>query len=433
MAQTFIVPKITNGPATAATFNAPLEYIQDALNEIQSDAMSTQQAVLQYEVPVASNVVAGDLVYYNKTAGNFQKAFIDTYTYQGQLMEADSCRVEGLVLSVNATEGSAVMIRNGYYVDGAVLGAIGVGASAGTYYLSSTAGKATLTPGWEVRIPVISYYGDSKFSMINTAFAHVGNPDVPVRHIVSNTLDVSNSGDTVRIQQKEYTSDDPEPSAYAISGIDNGQLKLTPVASMLLGGAGIKVSYRGNGIWNISQDSLIDKPLTATDFTLNGVQRVADTLLTYSVFPAGSSATMTMVMPINFVASSAFTGNIKVWLTTRGPGAGTYSVQVYWLPYGTVSTSPSPFGSTTVSTSNTSTTQLTYVQSADIAAPTISTSGVLVAKITSSSPSYDMYVHQAGFKLSLENESDSQSSTVTRDEIMAVLQEVFSWNPNYSE
>ena len=154
MAQTFNVPKITNGPATAATFNTPLQYIEDALNQIQSDAASTQEALLQYQVPVAASVTAGDLVFYSTDNGRYQKAFIDTFSNsQGQLMEAASCRVQGLILSKNATENSATMIRGGYFKTSVVTSAIGVGAQPGTYYLSSTPGKATLTPGVERKNP----------------------------------------------------------------------------------------------------------------------------------------------------------------------------------------------------------------------------------------------------------------------------------------
>lgn len=91
------------------------------------------------------------------------------------------------------------MIRGGYFKTSVVTSAIGVGAQPGTYYLSSTPGKATLTPGWSVRIPVISYYGDGKFSMLSTGVSHVGRPDVSIKNIESTTLNVTKTGDTVEI------------------------------------------------------------------------------------------------------------------------------------------------------------------------------------------------------------------------------------------
>lgn len=73
------------------------------------------------------------------------------------------------------------------------------------------------------------------------------------------------------------------------------------MASAVKGGAGIQVSFDSEtGKYTVSQDSLVNKPLPASDFTLNGVQRVADNLLTYSVFPQGTQASMTMVLPVNF-------------------------------------------------------------------------------------------------------------------------------------
>jgi flavoprotein len=74
----------------------------------------------------------------------------------------------------------------------------------------------------------------------------------------------------------------------------------------LISGAGAKAVYKGSGVWSISLDSLINKPLSASDFTLNGAQRVADTLLTYTVFPRGKQASMVMTLPVDFISSTGF-------------------------------------------------------------------------------------------------------------------------------
>ena len=434
MSQTFNVPKITNGPATADTLNVPLNYIEDALNQLQSDAVNTQQALLQYQVPVGASVTAGDLVFYNTSTSCYQKAFTDTFSNsQGQLMQAASCHVQGLILSKSATENSAVMLRGGYFEDSVITSAIGVGAQPGTYYLSSTPGKATLTPGWSVRIPVISYYGDGKFSMLSTGVSHVGHPDASIKNIESTTLTVTKTGDTVEIQQSPYTLQTPQFKPYAITGISNGQLAVTPVASAVKGGAGIQVSFDSEtGKYTVSQDSLINKPLPASDFTLNGVQRVADNLLTYSVFPQGTQASMTMVLPVNFSQTTSFTGKVQIWLTAKGPGSGTFNAELYWLPYNkSFAQQHINLGTLQMVDGNTSNTALLYAQSSTGIDVQLDTSGVIIARLTpSSAPNQSIYVYQAGFKFALEVVSDSLSTTpIDQDIILAVMQKYLSFNP----
>ena len=443
MSQTFTVPKISNGPATADALNKPLEYIENSLNALQSNIQdaNTSSAVLQWQAPVAASVAVGDLVYFNKSTGKFEKALAALSSQMGtngQAIQEDSCHVQGIILSIDSTDNSAVMLRSGYYESSAVLGAIGTGAAAGIYYLSTTtAGKATATPGWEVRLPCISYYGDGKFTMISNYYAHIGDGDSVVRDINSSTLNVTNSNGAVTINTPVRTISEPQVSAYAISSFSNTNTTVTPVVSMLLDGAGIKTSYKGQGVWSVALDSLVNKPLTATDFTLNGAQRVADTLLTYTVFPKGAQTSMVMTMPVDFISSTGFQGSVKVWLTTRGPGSGTYSITLYWIPYSTsaVTISSCQIGTTSIVTNNTSTTQIKYVESYQIPNISMNSSGVLVARVSINSPTNDMYVHQAGFKLSVEESSDSYtaSSEVVRQQIISILEEILTFNPNYSE
>lgn len=442
MSQTFTVPKISNGPATADALNKPLEYIEESLNELQSNIQdaNTSSAVLQWQTPIAASVSVGDLVYFNKTTGKFEKALAALSSQMGtsgQAIQEDSCHVQGIILSIDSTDNSAVMLRSGYYESAVVQGAIGTGASAGIYYLSTTtAGKATATPGWEVRLPCISYYGAGKFTMISNYYAHIGDGDSVVRSINSTTLSVASSNGTVVINTPTRTVSEPEASAYAVSSFTNTNISMTPIVSMLLGGAGIKASYKGSGIWSVALDSLINKPLTATDFTLNGAQRVTDSLLTYTVFPAGSQTSMVMTMPVDFISSTAFQGSIKLWMTTRGPGNGAYSATVYWIPYSSspVTITNCQIGTTSIASNNTSTTQIKYFQSLQIPNVSMESSGVLVARVSVNSPTYDMYVHQAGFKLNVEESSDSASYTSEsiRQQVVSILEEYLTFNPNYS-
>ena len=443
--QTFTIPKISSGPASAATFNAPLEYIEDALNDLDTSihGLNNKSAVLQWQAPVASDVSVGDLVY--SDGGVFKKALAALSSQtgaNGQAIEAASCHVQGLVLSINTTEGSATILKNGYCESSVIASTIGAGAQAGLYYLSaSDSGKATRTPGWDVRLPVISYYGDGKFSVISNYFGHIGDGDAVIRHLQSQTLEIgSNSDGVVAVEIPVKTVSAPEPSAYAVSGIVGNTISTSPHVSMLIGGAGIKAAYKGSGIWSVSLDSLINKPLAATDFTLNGAQRVADTLLTYTVFPSGVSSSMVMTMPVDFVSSTAFNGKIKVW-ATAAKGAGTLDFQLYWIPYtGTninialcklndIENSPLK-----INNNNTSGAQLKYNESQQgIQNVQINTSGILVARAVAKAPSNQLYIHQAGFKLELEEVSDSSSvaSGITREDVLDLLQQILVFNPNY--
>jgi len=94
--QTFTIPKISSGPASAATFNAPLEYIEDALNDLDTSihGLNNKSAVLQWQAPVASDVSVGDLVY--SDGGVFKKALAALSSQtgaNGQAIEAASCHV----------------------------------------------------------------------------------------------------------------------------------------------------------------------------------------------------------------------------------------------------------------------------------------------------------------------------------------------------
>lgn len=175
MSNVYTVPKITAGQATPAKFNAPLEYIQKSLNTLEAklDGLANKSAVLQWGATVSSDTNIGDLVYFDSQEGScFRPAIarlLGKPGSQGQSVQAPSSRVEGLVIALNP----AVILKQGYYQSNAIISTIGTGASAGMYYLSpQTTGKATKDPGWNMRQPCISYYGDGKFSMLTNYLAH---------------------------------------------------------------------------------------------------------------------------------------------------------------------------------------------------------------------------------------------------------------------
>ena len=60
--------------------------------------------------------------------------------------------------------------------------------------------------------------------------------------------------------------------------------------------------------------------------------------------------------------------------------------------------------------------------------------GVLVAELKTTAPSFDLYMHQAGFIVDAQTSSEqenSDASEVTREQIMNVLEDVLTFNANH--
>lgn len=535
MSQTFTVPLIQQGMATTDTFNAPLTYIQQALNSLSSDisSLANKSAVIQWEAPVSAQVNAGDLVYFNTSTGLFEpaKAGIASQTgSQGQSVETPSSRVQGLVLAVKASENSATLLKSGYYEDAVITATIGVGAESGIYFLSPTnAGKATKTPGWNMRQPVLSYYGDGKFSMFANYLAHDNHHhasytvpswtaaesytdqsavpsganyfytipnqamfgdmsqvttavfidgklntqdfifdtsviwykgqevpannsvvlfnsypfaygDAVVRSFKSSSLSVTNNNGNVVVNMPQYVRTTGTGSSYAVSDITQNRMTLNPVVSRVVQGAGIKITNKGNGGYQISALSQTGQPKPATEITLNNTERVNSGLLTYTVFPGGRDSSVVITLPISFVLQDSYTASVSVWATTRGPGAGTIDVSLYWIPYkgdnaSTQITIPnSPIGTGTLRSSNLSVSKLTYIESKIAQGISMTSPGVLVAELKTTAPSFDLYMHQAGFIVDAQTNSEqenSDASDVTREQIMNVLEDVLTFNANH--
>ena len=529
MAQNFTVPKYEQGMATVQKLNEPLAYIENALNQL-SDNISTltnKSAVIQWQAPLDASVQAGDLVYFDSegTSAVFKPAIaalLGEPGSQGQSVQAPTSRVQGIVLSVDPP----VILRSGYYQSDVILGTLGTGAQAGIYYLSPTnAGKATMTPGWNMRQPCLSYYGDGKFSMFSNYLAHdnhhhgtltisawtdaasytgtntaAGNfvyeikdtdligqlsqdttavfmngllntddfviqddavwytgtkspaansvilfnsypfayGDSVVRSIHSNTFSTSYLNGTYVIDMPEYSKVQLQGATKALVDIGGKTVYTAPVVSAITAGLGISVTNMGNGKYQIDSTDYAAVPLLASDIRLNGTQRVADDLLTYTVFPSG--ATTSYIMTYNLGYNKAVkTGSVKVWVTQKGPGTGRLNVSLYWLPVDTSGAQytaiPGTFlGSCQIACSNTSTTSLAYAQSQSIEGIVWNKPGTLLAKVQSVTPGKDIYIFQTGFSLmttSGETGVISDSSSIDNSEVLDVLSKVLTYNANY--
>lgn len=484
--------------ASAATFNSRISQISDALNSLDARiaGLSAKSAVIQQGVTIASDVRVGDIVYFSTQENAcFKKALAALKGQpgsQGQSVEAPSSRVQGIVIATAQDNTTGTLLRCGYYQDFSLNGVIQDSQkTAGLYYLSPrVAGKITKNPGWSMRQPCISYYGDGKFSMITNYLAHdnhhhayekvnqfkaasqytgtdtrqgtyvwlvntdkigelspqtsvvfykgelidpsnfkigkstvwysgTGIPDGAiyvfnvfpfaygdsvVRSIGTNTLKLSSAKGAVQIDIPSYTRDAAVRSATAVSNIASNTLQITPVVSKITAGAGIYAAHVGSGQYVLASSKDLNVPIKAQQMYMNGAQRVATSLLTYTVFPKGIDSSITMSMPVQNNTSIPL--KVYVWAQVKTGSTAAFTVRFYFIPLSRQSVVPIPTSSmydpVVLSTNQSSTAGLLYCQvpvSGIQTTSDINTSGTLVASMQISKPASDVYIYQTGFRL----------------------------------
>ena len=452
MSKQYPISHITNGQATTEKFNKPIRQIQAALNDLsfRLDGMNNKSAVLQWDAVVSSDAVQGDLVYFDSKDGSCFRPALARLSgepgSQGQSVQAPSSRVQGLLISTDPV----VILRSGYYESRVITATIGVGAQAGLYYLSpSVAGKATLQPGWNMRQPCISYYGDGKFSMLTNYLAHdnhhhtytkltqftiassytgsdsvqgsyvwvvdtaatgelssetsvvfykgqlaasdqfkigrqtvwytgLDTPDAPVylfnvfpfaygdsvvRSIGTNTLQVNTNSGAVQIDIKPYQKLAAQQSATAVSNIVGNTMSFTSIVSKIIPSTGIYAANLGQGKYAIASSAALGTPVKAQQMYMNGAQRVATSLLTYTVFPKNIQSSVVISMPIQ--NSAKLTLQTAVWAQVKADTACDLDVQLYWVPLDTqtaVALPTSPIATGRLSTNAGSVGSLIYKQ-----------------------------------------------------------------------
>lgn len=412
---TYEVPKISNGPANADTFNTPLNYIQGALNELSGEILSNvnKQAVLQWEVPVASGVNAGDLVYCDTSDSQafFRKALANTtIDANGKRLRAKSSLVQGLIIAKGSTENSAVLLRYGYFEEssGIIDAVLGVGAVSGLYYLSSsTAGKATKTPSGNLKVPCINYYGKdngkSKFSVLAVdQGTQILESDSIVRDIVSQTIQVTKgTRGKVTLELKERVKNTDNNSAKAVADFSNSTIYYTDVVCKLVAGPGADVQDLSSSGWRVSS-AVQNHYLPAEDVFLNGTQLASDGPYTYILFPGsanGPKAVIQKCLPY-YSSSKPFIGNLQVWAYCAD-GSGDCSVTVKWLPF-TGGTEQDLTESDSLSLPMSSGLCL----SSTLQNVTLTSQGMLVAVVTSNTTT-NIYCNKFGFYLTQASDSGS--------------------------
>lgn len=160
--------------------NKPLSQIQQHLNNLYKVVTNSKQSLIQWDIIAAADVVQGDLVYFNSDPDSVnyncfckaQASISDKAGIQGQSIESASSKVQGIIIA-SPINGQKALLRQGYYQDAIIKNTLGIDAIPGIYYLSlSKPGKAQKQPGWGLRQPCISYYGDNKFAFISHYLAH---------------------------------------------------------------------------------------------------------------------------------------------------------------------------------------------------------------------------------------------------------------------
>lgn len=133
------IPQIPVGaPATAATFNGPLQQLSAQVDRATSlfEASAQGQSYYLRSVPVSSNVVVGTPVYWNSIAQQYQPALAGATTNNyGEFVLTDASDCVGLVTAVFAGN-TADIIQQG--IADINLSAVSVSVAPGRYYLSSS-------------------------------------------------------------------------------------------------------------------------------------------------------------------------------------------------------------------------------------------------------------------------------------------------------
>jgi len=190
---TYNIKKLnTPGGVTPATANAAVDMLDSRIDEANSalndlslriEELNTKSAILRQHVPLAEGVFIGSLVYYDVANARFDRAQALTLaetTASGNTIEAPQARVEGLVIGLDSAGGDSItgtLLCGGYWEDFDLAQTCLENETsprpAGTYYLSPvTPGKATMDTYGHLRQPVLSYYGDGKFSLSIFYMAH---------------------------------------------------------------------------------------------------------------------------------------------------------------------------------------------------------------------------------------------------------------------
>jgi hypothetical protein len=182
------VPLIVDGTTgNQTTFNTPLQALIDRTDYLKQrlDELSNLSNTIQANVVTASDVVVGDLVWYNPTYSRLEKALAvwDTsYDTNGELKVSPRASVAGLVISKSADTIGDLLLEGEYEDEAVVTALLGANPLQGRYWLSNVnAGKAIPTTP-PLKVPVLTYEGSNRLVLNLTA--------VPTPNHIHKSLDL---------------------------------------------------------------------------------------------------------------------------------------------------------------------------------------------------------------------------------------------------
>ncbi len=187
------VPLISDGQSgDQATFNAPLQALADRTTYLkqQLDGITNKSNIVQYGAIVKSDVVVGDLVYYNSTTLWFEKALAawsDEYDSNGDLKPSPKSLVRGLVIEKTGAETASLLLA-GEYESASIVAALF--AAPGEYYLSATDPGKVSAVAPALKVPVLSYQGGNLF-VFNQGAAYSPNHTHKSLEMVAGWLDIT--------------------------------------------------------------------------------------------------------------------------------------------------------------------------------------------------------------------------------------------------
>lgn len=240
----------------------------------------------------------------------------------------------------------------------------------------------------------------------------------------SNSLTVENTNGIIKLTANDFIAGNINPSAYAVSSIQDNQINFTPIVAHLYPGPGINVATALDGGVFVSSAALIGGLIDAYNINHNGTTMVSAGSLEYVTFQARRASNFVMTAPIKGITADC---NVSVWAMKRGTTAANLQLEVSFIPdpvSGTAGTVEVVSQTATLPlNAATSATALTYGE-VTISGLTVGTDGLLVAKVSADNPSEQIMLLREGFKLSVDTTATVTAGDTAVDTSKSIRQQM---------
>ena len=295
------IPRLKDSdPASADTFNKPLDAIESILKSLDKglSSITSGASIIAKTVPISEDCRVGSLVYFNDANAEFSPAIASVEYSQftpGSLMISKKSTVVGMVTAITGNKIGDILIQGRHTSHECVANCL-QSSAPGAYYLSDTnPGKASTTYSTIVQ-PVLTYIGGDDFILNITH-------QMPYQYSGSVIRGVSNNSELLRTEVNKdgvlvldtntFTLSGESLSPYAISSIDGMHYRRTPVITNAIGVGKIHAVINPNGELTIGDVNSLGGKIQAYEYNLNGAVRSSDNIYTYIVFPARRQSSVT--------------------------------------------------------------------------------------------------------------------------------------------